>query len=492
MKKIECILKLWREKLDLRKVNFDEILLYANNCNDLCNKVGRMIASELIFDSQKVESLKESFCILFDELNFRLIKYIPHQPDGKWCSFVSLLEDYNVSLPQKLQNFISTKIWFPGYESNIPKDQIGNHPISSNLKCKFQLEVSLKLEKNITLSELSGIVSELEEFQKLFPEKLLNMFVFFKLQYSIMFDKYLRFYIKEIIKSQQECQENFHHISSFTTESFHSLATNDMPSDSKFSIDNLVKALESTSELLENIMLGTSPYSEIISEDKLTLDEFEIEKEFSILSEYIQVYNLSADHRDGLSGVRNIVELFQYTTYVENIESVCEQYHLSNCLKDPKFKALSDIMHEHVNKEDCDRITPIIASQQMKVVKELLCLKDNTSSKCLDIFAAMKESAAFFHFIRDKQFYGEKGQISFNQQCELITAQLQHEEYNESVLNHLIAAFKVITPFMDCSKNFTDLMKEVTALNAVNGLKQLETVNANITLIRLWFSRAEV
>lgn len=463
MNEIECILKLWHEKLKLHEVNFDEISLYANNCNDLC-KVGRMIASEFVFDSQKVESLKKSFCILFDELNLRLIKYIPGQPDGKWCSFVSLLEDYNVSLPQKLQNFISTKIWFPGYESNIPKDQIGIHPISSNLKGKFQFEVSLKLEKNITLSELSGVIDELENFQKLIPEKLLNMFVFFKLQYSIMFDKYLRFYIKEIMKSQH----------------------------SKFSIDNLVKALERTSDLLENIMLGTSPYSEIISEDKLTLEEFEIENEFSILSEYIQVYNLSGNHRDGLSGVRNIVELFQYTTYIENIESVCEQYHLSNCLKDPKFKALSDIMHEHVNKEDCDRITPIIASQQMKVVKELLCLKDNTSSKCLDIFAAMKESAAFFHFIRDKQFYGEKGQILFNQQCELITAQLQHEEYNESVLNHLIAAFKVITPFMDCSKNFTDLMKEVTALNAVNGLKQLETVNANITLIRLWFSRAEV
>ena len=84
------------------------------------------------------------------------------------------------------------------------------------------------------------------------------------------------------------------------------------------------------------------------------------------------------------------------------------------------------------------------------------------------------------------------GQAIFLQQYQLITAQLQHEEYDEQVLNHLFAAFKVISPFMDAKKSFTELMREVTALNAVNGLKQLETVNTNITLIRLWFSRAEV
>ena len=87
---------------------------------------------------------------------------------------------------------------------------------------------------------------------------------------------------------------------------------------------------------------------------------------------------------------------------------------------------------------------------------------------------------------------GEKGQAMFQQQYQLITAQLQHEEYNETVLNHLYAAFKFISPFMDTHQNFQQLMSQVTNLDVTNEMKQLQTVNTNITLIQLWFSRAEV
>lgn len=60
------------------------------------------------------------------------------------------------------------------------------------------------------------------------------------------------------------------------------------------------------------------------------------------------------------------------------------------------------------------------------------------------------------------------------------------------MLNHLFAAFKLMTPFMDPRQDLGTLMSKVLALDVTNGLRQLETVNANITLIRLWFSRAEV
>ena len=62
----------------------------------------------------------------------------------------------------------------------------------------------------------------------------------------------------------------------------------------------------------------------------------------------------------------------------------------------------------------------------------------------------------------------------------------------EQVLNHLFAAFKLMAPFMDSRQDLGTLMSKVLALDVTNGLRQLETVNANITLIRLWFSRAEV
>ena len=92
----------------------------------------------------------------------------------------------------------------------------------------------------------------------------------------------------------------------------------------------------------------------------------------------------------------------------------------------------------------------------------------------------------------EKEFVGVDGQALFNQQYQLVTTQLQHEEYNELVLNHLFAAFRLITPFVDSEQTFSSLMCQVASLGVYDASKQLETVNRNINLIRLWFSRAEV
>ena len=45
---------------------------------------------------------------------------------------------------------------------------------------------------------------------------------------------------------------------------------------------------------------------------------------------------------------------------------------------------------------------------------------------------------------------------------------------------------------MNTAQDFSALMEAVVGLDTSNALKQLETVNSNIILIRLWFSRAEV
>ena len=328
------------------------------------------------------------------------------------------------------------------------------------------------------------------------------MLVFFKLHKSSLFDKYLRHFLKKIAEELQEPQELVSRIPvqdipfsiPFVTSpgSFvlpPSLACNNSQTKPR---DNLVRGLVSTQMLLKKIMLATATYSEIVAEDEGMLKGLDIEQEFAILHEYGQYNHLTGATCEGLDGVRNMLELFQYTTHVNNIRSVCGQYKLKGCLDDPKLKDLCAIMEDHVLFEDRSQLTPREAKKKMTQVKQILCLGEHTSSKCLEIFAAMADSAAFYQFVRDKQFYGQQGQVIFQQQYELITAQLQHEEYDESVLNHLLVAFKIITPFMDSNKNLTELMQEVTAHNATHGFKQLNTVNSNITLIRLWFSRAEV
>ena len=77
----------------------------------------------------------------------------------------------------------------------------------------------------------------------------------------------------------------------------------------------------------------------------------------------------------------------------------------------------------------------------MKNVKKTLCLDSMPFPHCLELFTAVQDSAAFFQFVCDRRFYGQKGKDVFLQKYQLITAQLQHEEYDETVLNHLLAAF---------------------------------------------------
>ena len=111
---------------------------------------------------------------------------------------------------------------------------------------------------------------------------------------------------------------------------------------------------------------------------------------------------------------------------------------------------------------------------------------------CLEIFSVVANSAAFYQFIQERQFVGEKGQVLFQQQYQLITAQLQHDELDDAVLNQLEAAFILMTPFMDREQNFNKLMTQVTKLDISYGEIQLETVNENIALVQQWFSLTKV
>ena len=488
---MQKVLYWWKKKFIRQDISYDEVLLYANNHKKLKLLGDTVCATCLIFSIDKVQVIKTDILSNFEMLNMHLLKYIPGQPNAKWCTLPTLLEDYGVYLPQHVRKLILNKVWFPGKSGQIPEDQLGT-PLVSCTSGQFQPghDVSLKLHRNTSLYDLAHLVEEINDFQHPLMDHL-EMLIFFKLHESVLFDKYLHLYLKKITESQQLPHDTLTQFKFDSSLNFPSATFSSPPHDSTegVSMTSLIQALENTRELIKNIMSGVATYSEIIAEDELVLQKLDIEKELSVLSAYIELSNTG--HCEGLDGVRSMLELFQYTSHIQNILSVCEQYKLTKCLQDPLLNKLSEIIQDHITKEDRSKITPILASRKLKQVKEILCLDENTSSKCLDIFAAMADSAAFYQFVREKKFYGQQGQAIFLQQYELITAQLQHEEYDESVLNHLLAAFKVISPFMD-PQSFTDLMKDVTSLNAVNGLKQLETVNANITLIWLWFSRAEV
>ena len=487
---IQRVLQSWKEKICGHNISYDEVFWYATNHYRLVPLANAFRAGSLVISLEDVQDVKNFFLRDFELLNTLLLRYIP---DGKWCSFPALLEEYGVCLPREDQEFLNSKVSFPGSSVQIPEDQLGS-PLNPNISRIFQPshDICLRLHKSVSLRELSSVMNNLEYFLRPLTKDLILQLIFFKLSKSELFDKYLRNHIQA---QSQETQDTQHatpglDIPLVTPPVVHPNLVS--PDSEGLSMSSFTSALKAASNLILKIMLGEATFSEIIMGDRLMLQKLEIEGEFTILSKYVQVAGLPDTHCKGLSGVQSMLELFQYATHIKNIRLACEQYHLKNCLDDPLLEELTKIMQDHTTEEGMSEMTPLMAIEKMKRVKEILCLEGRASSRCLDLFQAIMDSAAFYQFVRDKQFYGLRGEANFVQQYQLITAQLQHEEYDDQVLNHLYAAFKVISPFVDTEKNFTELMKAVMALNIASGLKQLETVNTNITLIRLWFSRAEV
>ena len=466
----------WNDKLHSKNINYGEWRLYEKNKISL-NRLKEMVLAKSLLDHPNAEVMNGEFSTIFDSLNVLLLKYIPGQPDFKCCILTALLENYGVCLPQDVQDIILKKLYFPsrdqkkhGFSLKFPKER------------KFQPgnNVMLRLHENLTLKDLSYVVSKVKHFQKPF-EEYLEALVFFNLKKGLLFEKYVLFHLAKL----SQAPSNFFPVTATSNISLPSFSTSRDPST-----NNLVEALRSTQILIHNILRGTATYSDIIAEDDFLLYQPDREREFAILSEYIPFSGLQKNDCKGLSNVKCMFELFQYASHFKNMKLVFERYHLDICIQDSRFKNLAEMMQNVLNEDRRSVITPRDASNMMGQVKEHLCFKEDTSSQCLSIFDALTKSTAFYQFIIENKYH--ERQAIFMQQYDLITAQLQHEDYDHEVLDHLRAAFNVITLFMDTNKDFESLMNGVTALNAAIGPKHLETVNNNIILIERWFTRAEV
>ena len=491
--KLQTVLLHWQKKFDENNCNYDDILLFASNQSMLFD-IGQLLSSNsIIIDAQQCQSKKDFYLELFEKLNYHLIKHIPGIPDANYSMLSHILHRHGVVFPSTFTNHIL----LPEENASPTKVQLVNHlsPCKAGLFVPPGQNVSLKATKSLTLTELAALTGQLDEFLKPLLDHM-KMLVFFSLNQCKIFNNYLELQLK------QECSAISVHPSVRPSNTFSTLGAlskeegtkEERPKEEGVALQSLAKALKTTSHFLDKLIEGTAKYSEIIAEGgTLTLESINIEVEFRILTTYLATAGLGShvSTDEGLKGIRSMLELFQYTSiHIPAIRRVVQQYHLEGCLNDPSLKEVVTIAEE-VERSRAN-LTPLEAVQKMQHVKNILYLKNPGVPNNLDLFPVVADSVDFFHFVRDKRFDDIEGQEAFGQQYQLITAQLQHEEYNETVLNHLYAAYRFILPFMDTKQNVNSLMTKVTSLDVSGGLNQLETVNSNITLIRLWFSRAEV
>ena len=258
-----------------------------------------------------------------------------------------------------------------------------------------------------------------------------------------------------------------------------------------------LQALKDTQDFLESILLGQATFGSLCSlgcfqEGSGAID---VPSELRIL----QAFQFPGiDQSKDMGDIKSIMQLIQFADYIDNIHCVCEQYHIDGCLSDMGMKRLLEIHSVLVSKEGKTELNAVKSEEYLAEIRDILSLNEE-KWHALGIFAVVKDSADFYKFLNEQKFKGTEGANSFMQQHTLITSHLQHEEYNEQILNHLVVAFRYMSPFLETEQSLSQLMEKVyrnCGQQAVKGRNtefvQLRTVNANIHRVRLWFSRAEV
>lgn len=394
-----------------------------------------------------------------------------------------------MKLPSDLSALLRESILFPGETKetvNMKLVEQAPSPSTTGTFAPPDRAVKLQASKHLSLELLTSITEELTDF--VYPlAQYIDILVYFKLHPSKVFNVYLQNEVEKLVVQEVHME---HALKDQKEEQHARLPV---------TVSILRNSLERTVALMVKIVTGDATYREIVAGGLLGITSsgsqkfpdvrFDVEKEFQDLVECPQIGSYCTD---GLYRIKCLLKLLQLPHYVKMIDRVCSQYHLHKCQEGADFKKILKWALDLQSEEERASLTPADAVTKWKEVQKIFCLHDDASLKCLDLFPKIADSVDFYHFLEEKQFTGKNGEILFRQQYDLVTAQLQHEEYNETVLNHLYAAFEFISPFTDPGQAFSCLMKVVTTLDTTEGIIQLDTIKNNMHLIRLWFSRAEV
>ena len=492
VKLLDNVIIAWQERAQESALNYNDILMYISvhrHILSICDAIDISCCGL----QHTLEKKRKSYLALFEHLNLLLLRYFPGKPEI--CTLSSILAENGMSFPPELAGAIAKYVEIPGEHNQMEGSPLQNEMQTDTTQQLSQLcSISMKLSKRLVLKDLEKLVSDLEDF--LLPiVNHIDMLVFFKLHSSTMFKEYLKLYLGKEIEFAGK-QNPIRASATSTCNDFPSFIQEPAEAEEepkvKINLEILAQPLDKTKKLLIKLAEGSATYNEIIAEGRLDLQNLDIDTEFHILNEFTCLLKHTFEGESGLKGVRCMLELFQYQSHILKIHGVCKQYMLKHCQDDPCLKQLVDLAEEISLEDSRRKLTLSEATEKVFRVKQLLFGDKKPSNHCLKLFDAVADSAAFYNFIKDNKFSGSQGQAVFTQQYELITAQLQHEKYDEQVLNHLFAAYKFMLPFMNSEQNFRTLMDAVVKIDTSNGLKELETVNSNIDLIQLWFSRAEV
>ena len=220
----------------------------------------------------------------------------------------------------------------------------------------------------------------------------------------------------------------------------------------------------------------------------MTVEEKERLKLFSESQVFLEQFHEHKQECVGPDGISAALKLFEIKDNIPVIVEACQQVGLQQILSDPQLQKLVNLQSELQSKDYRQNLTMAEAISMLTEVRDILQIKKPGYKDIFKLFGEIKDSGAFFGFAEEQKFTGVSGRNRFRTRHRIVTTELQHEQYNEKLLDHLLGCFEYVEPFLAKPSSLKELMERVTSLsNIPNGIKQLKTVNAGIVLVRHWF-----
>ena len=348
------------------------------------------------------------------------------------------------------------------------------------LQVTFEKFVSTDLDVKEAIAQSCASICQLENMKNdittaIEPMSLaLCVLAFFQLQPSNWFTHILKW-----------CKEN---------ENSVLVSSDEMPLNN--SIEDVNKAVLLTVSCIWRICNGSATYEEIILDDSVELKDIVVQEEKRSLSLFAKIFSEQfseevqvCDLGIQLNGVTAFMELQRFSEYISIVDKVCRQFKFNELWSEWQLNNLMEDTKQFKSKDFLKNISLREAVSKSSEIKERFLIgTDGCFPHVFELFKVVHSSGPFIDFAIKKGFTGKSAKQNFTKLYRLVAAQLQHEHYNDKLLNQLIGCFDYVEPFLIEPSSFQQLMKQITGLPSIEkGIEQLKTVNRNVSTIKLWF-----
>lgn len=192
----------------------------------------------------------------------------------------------------------------------------------------------------------------------------------------------------------------------------------------------------------------------------------------------------------------NVLILPRILKHIESLCQFCENFQLEHCKNDNsviRLRVLAEENKESWKEKSMADVTAIVNECLHYFFIEPSSANRAKQLEFLEIFEVLyTETKELRTFLNQNNFLGKQGQERFQQLLAIVQQGLQHEEYNAAVLSKLYAVYVLLAPLNNTELSFKELLDAVKGLDISTRSAQFRTVNSNIDLIRMWFSKPEV